>query len=135
MVKAEVTERGGGGQGKERDQSLGMIVFDATTNHYDNGKDNAAVRTITASTMTARATKETSMRTTARTHPDFDATTSHDEDNKDNDRKDDDGKDDDGKDNDKDNNSKDNNNNNGISNNSNNDNYVGNDNHRGGSGG
>ena len=57
MVEAEVTERRGGGQGKERDQSLGMIVFDATTNHYDNGKDNAAVRTITARTMTARTTK------------------------------------------------------------------------------
>ena len=40
---------------------MGMIVFDATTNHNDNGEDNAAVRTITARTMTAKTTKETLM--------------------------------------------------------------------------
>ena len=66
MVEAEVTKRGGGGHGKERDQSLGMIVFDATTNHYDDGKDNAAVGTITATTMMARTTKKT-LTTTATT--------------------------------------------------------------------
>ena len=37
-----------------------MIDFDATTNHYDDGEDNAAVRKITARTMTDRTTKETS---------------------------------------------------------------------------
>ena len=81
MVEAEVTERGGGGRGNKRDQSSGMIVFDATTNHYDDGKDNTAVRTITATTMMARETKETLTTTatmTARTTPVFDATTSHD---------------------------------------------------------
>ena len=57
MVEAEVMDREGGGRGKERDQSLGIIVFDPTTNHYDDGKDNAAVRRITATTMLARTTK------------------------------------------------------------------------------
>ena len=34
VVKAEVEERGGeGGGGKENEQSLGVIIFDATTNH------------------------------------------------------------------------------------------------------
>jgi hypothetical protein len=56
-----------------------MIDFDATTNHYDDGEDNAAVRTITARTMTDRTTKETSTTMTARTTPVVDATTSHDE--------------------------------------------------------
>ena len=42
----------------------GNPYFDATKNHYDNGKDNAAVRTMTARTMTARTT---TARTTATT--------------------------------------------------------------------
>ena len=116
----EVMERGGGGQGKERDQSLGMIVFGATPNHYDDGKDNAAVRMIMARTMTARKTKVNLTTTTARTTPVFDATTSHNKDGKDNNSKD---------------NNNNNNNNNGINYKSNNNNYNGNDNHRGGSGG
>ena len=57
-----------------------MIDFDTTTNHYDDGEDNATVRTITERTMTARTTKETSMTTMARTTPVFDATTNHDND-------------------------------------------------------
>ena len=87
MVEAEVMDRGGEGQGKERDQSLDIIVFDPTTNHYDNGKDNAAVRTITATTMMARTTKETlttTTTTTARTTPVFDATTNYNKDGEDN---------------------------------------------------
>ena len=44
-----------------------MIVFDATTNHYDNGEDNASVRTVTATTMMARTIKETSTTTTTTT--------------------------------------------------------------------
>jgi len=42
-VEAEVEERGGGEREKEREQSLGIIVFDETTNHYNYGKVNAAV--------------------------------------------------------------------------------------------
>ena len=46
-----------------------MIVFDATTNHYDNGEDNAAVRTMTVWMMTARImmARKTTARTTTTT--------------------------------------------------------------------
>ena len=64
-MEAEVMERGGGGQGKERDQSLGMIAFDATTNRYDNGKDNALVRTMMATTTKIPTISTTTARTTA----------------------------------------------------------------------
>ena len=35
---------------------MSMIVFDATTNHYDNGKDTVAMSTMTAMKMMARTT-------------------------------------------------------------------------------
>ena len=85
-----------GERGKEREQSLGLNVFDATTNHYNDGQDNKAVGTMMARTMTARTTKATlttMMTTTARTTPVFDATTNHDEEGKDNNSKYDDGED------------------------------------------